>query len=83
MTSEATTDSQGRLPAGDFDSRAGHPVPFSTPGRWTISTLNGLEVSGYLPDWAEDDPSEAHVLLSLFRFGGHHWCGGQVASWVS
>lgn len=64
MTSEATTDSQGRLPAGDFDSRAGHPVPFSTPGRWTISTLNGLEVSGYLPDWAEDDPSEAHVLPS-------------------
>lgn len=38
-------------------------MPFSTPGQWTISTVNGPEVAGYLPYWAEDDPSEAHVPL--------------------
>ncbi|MBD0738281.1 DUF6907 domain-containing protein [Streptomyces sp. CBMA29] len=39
------------------------PRPFSVPGRWTITTPNGPEVSGYLPDWAEDDPSESGVPL--------------------
>ena len=34
------------------------PSPWSTPGRWTITTESGSTMSGYLPAWAEDDPSE-------------------------
>jgi hypothetical protein len=29
--------------------------------RWTISTVNGVTVSGYLPAWADEDPSESGV----------------------
>jgi hypothetical protein len=29
--------------------------------RWTVTTVNGVSVSGYLPKWAEDDPSESGV----------------------
>jgi hypothetical protein len=41
------------------------PRPWSTPGQWTITTDTGLTVSGHLPEWAEDDPSENGVPLSL------------------
>ena len=51
------------------------PKPWSTPGSWTITTTAGLAESGYLPDWAEDDPSEAGVppdLLPTRRTGINH-----------
>jgi hypothetical protein len=41
------------------------PRPWSTPGRWTITTVDGTVTSGYLPAWAEDDPSEAGVPVEL------------------
>ena len=41
------------------------PAPWSTPGTWTITTVNGLEINGYLPEWAEDDPSETGVPQEL------------------
>ncbi|MBM9435023.1 ATP-binding protein [Actinacidiphila bryophytorum] len=41
----------------------GTPPPWSTPGKWTITTDSGSATSGYLPAWAEDDPTEAHVPL--------------------
>ncbi|MEW1866360.1 hypothetical protein AB0399_39315 [Streptomyces sp. NPDC088194] len=28
------------------------------PRTWKISTTNGITAHGYLPDWAEDDPSD-------------------------
>ncbi|MEW1866452.1 hypothetical protein AB0399_39790 [Streptomyces sp. NPDC088194] len=48
------------------------PKPWSTPGSWTITTTSGFATSGYLPDWAEDDPSEAGVPLDQLplRLGG-------------
>ncbi|WP_333768075.1 DUF6907 domain-containing protein [Streptomyces sp. IBSBF 2435] len=48
------------------------PKPWSTPGLWTITTTSGFATSGYLPDWAEDDPSEAGVPLDQLplRLGG-------------
>ncbi|MFJ1581912.1 DUF6907 domain-containing protein [Streptomyces sp. NPDC088197] len=47
-------------------------MPWSTPGSWTITTTSGFATSGYLPDWAEDDPSEAGVPLDQLplRLGG-------------
>ncbi|UWE07682.1 ATP-binding protein [Actinacidiphila bryophytorum] len=41
----------------------GTPPPWSTPGKWTITTDSGSATSGYLPAWAEDDPTEANVPL--------------------
>ncbi len=41
------------------------PAPWSTPGKWTITTEGGSATSGYLPAWAEDDPSEVDVPLEL------------------
>jgi hypothetical protein len=46
-------------------NRPEQPRPWSTPGSWTITTADGREVSGYLPDWAEDDPSETAVPPEL------------------
>lgn len=43
------------------NAHAVQPPPFSTPGSWTIATLDGTTASGYLPSWAEDDPSETDV----------------------
>lgn len=50
----------------------------------------------YVADWERDPIPGVHntveigsdglptgVELSLFRFDGHHWCGGQAASAVS
>jgi hypothetical protein len=50
----------GATPAGSADAAA-------VAGRlrtWTIATTNGPVVSGYLPDWAEDDPSESGVPVA-------------------
>ena len=41
------------------------PKPWSTPGSWTITTEGGSVMSGYLPEWAEDDPSEAGLPVGL------------------
>ena len=41
------------------------PKPWSTPGSWTITTGGGSATNGYLPDWAEDDPTETAVPLDL------------------
>ena len=41
------------------------PAPWSTPGKWTITTEGGPVISGYLPAWAEDDPSEVDVPPAL------------------
>jgi anti-sigma regulatory factor (Ser/Thr protein kinase) len=37
------------------------PPPWSTPGTWTITTTDGTVSEGYLPEWAEDDPTEVDV----------------------
>ncbi len=37
------------------------PAPWSTPGTWTITATDGTSASGYLPAWAEDDPTETDV----------------------
>jgi hypothetical protein len=42
-------------------------APWSTPGKWTITTSAGFGTSGYLPEWAEDDPSESDVPLDMLR----------------
>ena len=65
MSTETTTGTNAHVPVHDLDEQAGQPTPFSTPGRWTIRTVDGSETTGYLPDWAEDDPSEVHVPLDL------------------
>jgi anti-sigma regulatory factor (Ser/Thr protein kinase) len=41
----------------------GTSSPWNTPGKWTITTDSGSATSGYLPAWAEDDPTEANVPL--------------------
>jgi len=62
---------QGTLVSDDHPLRK-QPAPWSTPGKWTITTESGSVTSGYLPDWAEDDPTEADVPLDLLpaRLGG-------------
>jgi hypothetical protein len=47
------------------EERRKQPAPWSTPGKWTITTEGGSVTSGYLPAWAEDDPSEFDVPLHL------------------
>jgi hypothetical protein len=47
------------------EGRPRQPAPWSTPGMWTIATDSGSATSGYLPAWAEDDPSEVDVPLHL------------------
>jgi hypothetical protein len=37
------------------------PEPDGAARRWTITTVNGITVSGYLPGWAEADPSRTGV----------------------
>ncbi|WP_329133262.1 hypothetical protein OG552_15425 [Streptomyces sp. NBC_01476] len=32
---------------------------------WTISTTSGYTATGYLPSWAENDPSDANLPLKL------------------
>ena len=38
-------------------------VPGHGGRTWTITTTNGLSVTGHLPDWAEDDPSKDGVTV--------------------
>ncbi|CAG6392299.1 hypothetical protein SCOCK_160081 [Actinacidiphila cocklensis] len=42
-------------------ARRKQPPPWSTPGTWAITTSDGAVTSGYLPAWAEDDPTEIGV----------------------
>ncbi|UWE13024.1 ATP-binding protein [Actinacidiphila bryophytorum] len=37
------------------------PPPWSTPGTSAITTADGSVTAGYLPAWAEDDPTEVGV----------------------
>ncbi|MBD0735288.1 DUF6907 domain-containing protein [Streptomyces sp. CBMA29] len=55
---QSTTDPEDQ-------NRQEQPPPWSTPGKWTITTEGGSVTSGYLPAWAEDDPSETGVSLAL------------------
>lgn len=48
----------------DPDTRQSSRAP-----RWRIATTSGYAVSGYLPPWAEDDPSAEGVELE--RLGVH------------
>ena len=52
---------QAPRPAGAVEQ----PKPWSTPGSWTITTEGGSVTSGYLPAWAEDDPSETGLPVDL------------------
>jgi hypothetical protein len=43
-------------------TNAASSLPVSDEARtWKITTTNGITVYGYLPGWAEDDPSESGV----------------------
>ena len=42
-------------------ARREQPSPWSAPGTWAITTTDGAVTSGYLPAWAEDDPTEIGV----------------------
>jgi anti-sigma regulatory factor (Ser/Thr protein kinase) len=42
-------------------ARREQPPPWTTPGTWAITTTDGAVTSGYLPAWAEDDPTEIDV----------------------
>jgi len=49
------------ISAGEPTGPLGH-VP---PGRtWTITTVNGITATGYLPGWADDDPSRTAVAAA-------------------
>lgn len=41
-------------------------TPTSDQRSWTISTSSGVEASGYLPEWAEKDPTDTGVPLERF-----------------
>ncbi|MFF7155288.1 DUF6907 domain-containing protein [Streptomyces sp. NPDC008139] len=59
----STPDPAGKVVWFELGPSDGTPPPWSTPGRWTITTDSGSATSGYLPAWAEDDPTEANVPL--------------------
>ncbi|WTR15321.1 ATP-binding protein [Streptomyces sp. NBC_00138] len=42
-------------------ARREQPPPWSTPGSWAITTTDNAVAAGYLPAWAEDDPTEVGV----------------------
>jgi anti-sigma regulatory factor (Ser/Thr protein kinase) len=56
-------DPAGKVVWFELGPSDGTPPPWSTPGRWTVTTDSGAATSGYLPAWAEDDPTEASVPL--------------------
>ncbi|WP_327290402.1 ATP-binding protein [Streptomyces sp. NBC_01198] len=56
-------DPAGKVVWFELGPSDGTPPPWSTPGKWTITTDTGSATSGYLPAWAEDDPTEANVPL--------------------
>lgn len=52
--------------------------------RWTITTTNGITVSGYLPPWAKQNPSVAgiqpdHLVGTLDDIGHRAWYPGVKA----
>lgn len=53
-------DGAGKVVWFEVGPRA-QPAPWSTPGAWTITATDGTAASGYLPEWAEDDPTETGV----------------------
>jgi anti-sigma regulatory factor (Ser/Thr protein kinase) len=55
-----TDDPAGKVVWFEVGASA-QPAPWSTPRTWTITTTDGAATSGYLPDWAEDDPTEIDV----------------------
>lgn len=60
------------------------PLP-GPPRRWTLTAADGHALSGYLPPWAGDDPSEHHVPVDQLadRLADiHHSAGfpGQTAT---
>jgi hypothetical protein len=65
VTAQSGTVTNGRTTMTAPRPHTDQPTPFSTPGSWTITTVNGVQTSGYLPAWAEDDPSEASVPLEM------------------
>ncbi|MFI0718425.1 ATP-binding protein [Streptomyces sp. NPDC021224] len=56
----STDDPAGKVVWFEVGARE-QPPPWSTPGTWTITTTDGTVSEGYLPDWAEDDPTEVDV----------------------
>jgi hypothetical protein len=56
----STHDPAGKVVWFEVGARK-QPPPWSTPGTWTIATTDGTAASGYLPEWAEDDPTEIDV----------------------
>lgn len=56
----STDDPAGKVVWFEVGARE-QPPPWSTPGTWTITTTDGTVNEGYLPDWAEDDPTEIDV----------------------
>jgi anti-sigma regulatory factor (Ser/Thr protein kinase) len=56
----STDDPAGKVVWFEVGARE-QPPPWSTPGTWTITTTDGTVSEGYLPDWAEDDPTEIDV----------------------
>lgn len=55
-----TDDPAGKVVWFEVGARE-QPPPWSTPGTWTITTTDGTKTTGYLPTWAEDDPTEVDV----------------------
>ncbi|SEG42151.1 hypothetical protein SAMN05216223_10586 [Actinacidiphila yanglinensis] len=63
----------------------GSPAPPGLPRRWTLSAADGHTLSGYLPPWAGDDPSEHNVPVGELadRLADIHHCArfpGQTAA---
>lgn len=56
-------DPAGKVVWFELGPSDGTPPPWNAPGKWTITTDSGAATSGYLPAWAEDDPTEADVPL--------------------
>ncbi|MFC4034479.1 DUF6907 domain-containing protein [Streptomyces polygonati] len=51
-------------------------APASGGRRWTIATTPGFSATGYLPAWAEEDPSESGVPLDRLQIrlaDINHW----------
>jgi hypothetical protein len=62
---EIAISPQQSTTAPDNRSPGKQSAPWSTPGKWTITTEAGSVTSGYLPAWAEDDPTEIDIPLNL------------------
>jgi hypothetical protein len=54
-------------PRTDGSQPAGAVVPVPPGRQWTITSSGGYTVQGYLPGWAEDDPSRTDVPSNAMR----------------